>query len=224
MREDIRYIEPFISDIGHRSHPSDRLLADFIENRLLESKREEVMLHLVKCYECREIIVNISRDNSMKKGINLKKWTPILLVASSLLIFIFLPFKDKALLGVIDLSKAQIVNYQGAKDLILVEKIINADKVIKEILTLTDMSQVEYFTLATKAEEREDFKEAEALYKQALIKTLRNLDANQRLREKITIHYKLLKLSQKMEETTSFDEYRNIIRHEIRIYSLKKEK
>jgi len=225
MREDLRYIETFIADKHHQNHPTDKLLADFIDNRLIDAKKEEIMLHLIECYVCREIVVNIKRDNiSFLKTINLKKWTPILLVASSLLLFIFLPFKEDAILGMIDLSKAQIVEYQGANDLQLIEKIIDADKVVEEVLTSSDTSEIKYFFQALNAEEKEDFEEAKALYKQALISILHNPNAKERLRQKIVIHYKLLQLSQKMKETTSFDEYRNIVRYEIRIYSLKKEK
>jgi len=224
MNEDLRYIETFIQDKKYSSHPSDRVLADFIDNRLIGSKKEEVMLHLVECYECREIVVNISKYGLSSKAVNLKRWSPILLVSASILLFILFPSKDESILGMIDLSKAQIVEYQGANDLQLIEKIIDADKLIKEILASTDTRKIDYFIQAKKSEEKENFEEAKALYKQALISILHNPNAQERLRQKILLHYRLLKVSQKMKETTSFDEYRNIVRYEIRIYSLKKEK
>ena len=40
-------------------HPSDRALADFIDNRLPPKEREETIEHLIYCDECCDIVVSV---------------------------------------------------------------------------------------------------------------------------------------------------------------------
>ena len=220
MNEDLRYIEQFIQDKRHNTHPSDKLLANFIDNKLADEEKEEVMLHLIECYECREIVVNINKYATTPKTINLKRWSPLLLVSASIVLFIFLPFKDEALLGVIDLSKVEVTEYQSIGTSHQKEKIIDADKILKEIVATTSLESIEYFNQAIEAQKENNLEEAKGLYNQSLIKILRNIDAKERLEQKIVLHYKLLEISMKQNNKNAIKEYKNIIRSEIRTYLL----
>ena len=220
MNEDLRYIEQFIQDKRHSSHPSDKLLANFIDNRLLGEKKEEIMVHLIECYECREIMVNINKYGKNPKAINLKRWSPILFVSASLLLFIFLPFKDETLLGMIDLSKVEITDYQNMTTSEIENKIVDADKIFKKIIATTSLESIEYFNQAMKVQKENQLDEAKGLYNQTVVQILRNINAKERLKQKIVLHHKLLEISIKQNNKDSIKEYKNIIRHEIRTYLL----
>ena len=221
INEDLRYLEQFISDEVQSTHPSDKLLADFIDQKLNESQKEEIKLHLIRCYECRDIIININDNITEKTKIaNLILWSPLILLTASVVLFLSISKKELSL-GMIDLSKPPSMIYQGATDSILIDKIINADEVLKTIMESTDLSHNIFLTQAIKGEKDKAFEEAKKLYKQALIQSIRNPNTIQRLKEKIIIHYHLLQVSYKTQKKVSIEEYKNIIRYEIRIYSLK---
>ena len=220
MNEDLRYLEMFIKDKQQIDHPKDRLLADFIDKKLTPKEKEEVMLHLIECYECREIVVNINRYGTNLTAVNLKRWSPILLVSASLLLFIFLPFKDEALLGMIDLSKVEITDYQSMSTSESKDKIIDADKVLKEIVQSTHLKSIDSFNQAIEAQKENRLEEAKGLYNQTVMQILRNINAKERLKQKIVLHHKLLEISLKQENKEAIKEYKNIIRNEIRTYLL----
>lgn len=220
MNEDLRYLEMFIKDKQQIDHPKDRLLADFIDKKLTPKEKEEVMLHLIECYECREIVVNINRYGTNLTAVNLKRWSPILLVSASLLLFIFLPFKDETLLGMIDLSKVEITDYQSMSTSESKDKIIDADKVLKEIVQSTHLKSIDSFNQAIEAQKENRLEEAKGLYNQTVMQILRNINAKERLKQKIVLHHKLLEISLKQENKEAIKEYKNIIRNEIRTYLL----
>jgi len=220
MNEDLRYLEAFIEDKQQTNHPTDKLLADFIDNNLRDEDKEKVMLHLVECYECREIVVNIKSYNADSKTSNIKHWSPILLVSASILLFVFLPLKDEALLGMIDLSKINTTKFQGVSTTKSKNQIINADKVLKKIILSSNVESIDYFNQALESEKDNRLEEAKGLYTQAIIKVTRNPNATQRLKQKISIHYKLLKISHKQGDKKAIKEYRDIVRDEIRTYLL----
>jgi predicted transcriptional regulator len=220
MNEDLRYLEAFIKDKPQIKHPTDKLLANFIDKKLIGTENEVVMLHLIECYECREIIININKYGISSKAINIKRWSPVLLVSASLLLFIFLPFKEEALLGMMDLSKVETTNYQSVVNSTHEKEIIDADNVLKEIIASTSLGFIESFNQALIAEEENRLEEAKALYKQSFIQILRNINTMQRLKQKITLHHKLLKISIEQKNKSAYREYRSILRNEIRTYLL----
>lgn len=222
MNEDLRYIEQFIEDKRHSSHPSDALLARLIDNKLTDKEKEEVILHLIECYECREIVSNVTQDRSSSSYVaqNIKEWSPLLVMVASVILFITFPNKEEITLGIIDLSQKSTTEYKNAENTKYINKIIDADKIIKEIIASNSFKDIEYFHQAIEAEEENRWEEAQNLYKQAFKKIIRNPDATKRLEQKITIHYKLLKISHKQENKDAVQEYKNIILDEIRTYLL----
>jgi len=221
MNEDLRYIEQFIEDKRHSSHPSDALLARLIDNKLTDKEKEAVMLHLIECYECRDIVSNVTQDrNSSYVAQNIKEWSPLLVMVASVILFITFPNKEEITLGIIDLSQKSTTEYKSTVNTKYINKIINADKIIKEIIASSSFKYIEYFHQAIEAEEENRLEEAHNLYKQAFKKIIRNPDATQRLEQKIVIHYKLLKISHKQENKDAVQEYKNIILDEIRTYLL----
>jgi len=223
MQEDLRYLGHFIADKNHTSHPSDKALADFIDNKLSGIEKERVLAHLVDCSLCREITVNVKTNMKKPSTSNRKIFGSMLLVAS-LMLFIFLPREDRPSLGTIDLSIASSNNYQGMDKGSLKNKIVDADKVFKEIELSTKLSSLKYFKEANAEEENSHFQNATGFYKRAFIEATRDFDSNNRLKKKIIIHYKLMNISKKLNDKDSFNEYREIIRYEIRTYINQKEK
>jgi hypothetical protein len=220
MNEDLRYLEAFIKDKQQTNHPTDKLLADFIDKKLTDEKRETIILHLIECYECREIVVNITKYGVTPIAVNLKKWSPVLLVSASLLLFIFLPFKDVALLGLMDLSKVEVTDFQNVSTSQRINQIIDADKILKEILASTSLKSIDYFNQALEAEKNNKLEEAKGWYNQAIMEIRHNPNATQRLKQKIVIHYELLKISHKEKNKRAIKEYKAIVRNEIRTYLL----
>jgi hypothetical protein len=59
MKEDLRYIESLIKIELFSSHPSDKLLADFIDNKVSKKEKEELFKHLIRCDYCSDTVIAI---------------------------------------------------------------------------------------------------------------------------------------------------------------------
>jgi hypothetical protein len=227
-------------------HPSDEELADFVDKSLDKRKESEILKHLISCDECSDVVAlvlkygkqienviqptttgsipSLKSLNSIKitNTFNYKGGIGILLsglAIASLIIFIKIP-SDNTKLGVMDLSILPITPYQANETFILKDVIIDADKVLNSIVNSTDVSKLQTFHYAEEQEKVGKIKEAKAFYKQAFIESLRENNNKKRLKKKIVIHSRLFHLSKGKE----LDEYREILRYEIRLYISKFEK
>ena len=80
------------------NHISDEVLAAFIDNNLEGKERDDVMQHLVKCDECREVVMEVSKMSKEHKkkypyANVLMHYVAPLAVAASLLLLI-MPMSD----------------------------------------------------------------------------------------------------------------------------------
>jgi len=218
MREDFRYIESLIDDIEYSHHPSDRELANFIDKKLEGEVKDRVIEHLVHCYRCRETVHKVIEHKKKPRIFNnIIMATPLVALVASLLVFIYLPSDIKEL-GLIDLSQSPTI-YKGAKNAELIDKVIDADKILAQLIDSTNLSDIESFRYAQEEEKEGHTKEARGLYKEALKEIImEESNSKKRLKYKIIVQNRLLQLSSKKDE---IKEYRDIIRYEIRIYSLK---
>jgi len=222
------------------THPSDIELANYIENRLDKSTKAKIVEHLIECDKCSDavaLVIKYGREVSEKKtpklndsknkhkvvnNINYKRVGTLFggLIVASLVLFINLP-NETTKLGVIDLSKPCQLSIMGTTDVKLIDKIIDADEVLAYIIESTDLSHIESFKVAKEEEREKNFEVAKGLYTQALIQIAMESDIKQILQQKIVIHSRLLNLSKKTEEKKAIEEYKKMLRYEIRLYSLK---
>jgi len=76
------------------NHISDETLAAFIDNNLDGKERDDVMLHLVECDECREVAMEVSQMSTEQKkkysyaNVIMNYIAPVALVASVMLVVI----------------------------------------------------------------------------------------------------------------------------------------
>lgn len=249
MREDLKYIDNLIKNKNYTSHPSDQEIADFIDNKLSLESREKILEHIVHCQECNTIVTEVMKSQNSSKpannpshkpynqdeyndhykhqdqaiAINNTWYKPALvasLIAASFLIFITLPSNESSL-GIIDLSKPPTVTYQGSQDIKLINQKIDADKVLQEIVSSTSLAHITHYNEAQKALKNKQYDVVKGLYKQTLIQiATTEFDTQKRLREKVVVHNQLLQLSIQQDLTNSIQEYKDILRFEIRTYML----
>ncbi len=214
------------------SHPGDEELARFVDNQLDQTNRDQIVQHLIKCDDCSDAVALVmkygEKDPNEKKtpvivnNINYKRVGTLLggFVAVSLIIFIQLP-NEATRVGEIDLSKPPIHLHKGATDIKLIDKVIDADRILVSITESTDLSHIESFARAKEEEHNQNYELARGLYTQAMIQASMQSDAKKGLQEKIVIHGKLLNLNIKMNNKKAIEEYTKILRYEIRLYSVK---
>jgi hypothetical protein len=219
------------------SHPSDEELANFIDKNLDEEKEIYIVKHLISCDECSDVVALVMQygdkvDNEVSKSINPIATIPIKIVntinykggigivlgglIASLMLFINLPNGGVTELGMIDLSKPPTIEYRGSKNIMLLDEIIDADKILYTLVNSIDFSKNKIFQRAEEREKKGEINEAKSLYKQAFIKALEESNSQKRLQNKIVIHSKIFHLSKDKE----LQEYRDILRYEIRLYIL----
>ncbi len=227
MKEDLRYLEHLMpNNTKQVVHPSDKVLANFIDGKLDKIQKEKMFNHLLICDECSKIVATTASTQSEIKAFNKSKLqivNVLMAMASSVLLFIFISFPDGSELGMIDLSKGlNTSNYKAPTNDAKIEKEIDADKYLAKIISDTKMDNVPYYNDAINLENRELYIEARARYKQAFISIRHNKNAKERMKQKIIINHRLLKLGlkEKKETDVSIKEYKDMIRYDIGIYVL----
>jgi len=212
MREDLRYIENLIEDIEYTSHPSDEELANFIDNRLIGDAKEEVMNHLIHCYQCREVFNEVIEYKKKPRFFNnIIVATPLVALVASLLVFVYLP---QDMIGMIDLSKTPVeFRAEQSKK----SGIIDGDSFLEEIQKSTNVKYLEKFN---QAEEERDFDIALGLYQEAINAISENVGEQERLKETIIIRSRILHRAIDDNNKMAMDSYREWIREDIRTYYL----
>jgi len=213
MREDLRYIENLIEDIEYASHPSDKALADFIDKKLEDEAKEELVKHLIHCYRCREVVKEVVEYKKKSRPINnILVATPFIALVSSLIIFVYFPSSSE-IIGMIDLSKSNIE--WRAEEKRKENKIIDGDKFLKEIIDSTNLS---YLIALTQAEQESDLGKALDLYQLAINNISGELSDKERLKQKIILRsYMLRRMIQEGNEI-AIRNYRNRVKEDIRKY------
>jgi len=212
MREDLRYIENLIEDIEYTSHPSDEELANFIDNRLIGDAKEEVMNHLTHCYQCREVFNEVIEYKKKPRFFNnIIVATPLVALVASLLVFVYLP---QDMIGMIDLSKTP-VEFRAEQS--KTNGIIDGDSFLEEIQKSTNVKYLEKFN---QAEEEKNFDIALGLYQEAIDAISENVGEQERLKQTIIIHSRMLQRAIDEDNKIAMDSYREWIREDIRTYYL----
>ena len=150
-------LHKILGDKEHLEHIDELTLAGFLDNRLDNNRREEVISHLSQCKRCRTILkdaVNLQRENTnITKIDSYKKVLP--LVASIIVIFFvsnkFLEDKDLIYKGAkSDFSKLEIPNINKPKSLCSIEKQKRAKEYLEKSYPL-DENSIEYFQTLSKS-------------------------------------------------------------------------
>jgi len=212
-------------------HPSDSELADYIADKLDSTKKSEIVKHLIECDECSDIVALIKRYGVEVKELSAtleptiannwwldrRVWGVALSgLTASFVLFITLP-SQKIKLGIMDLSEMPTTQFKGVADIKLIDKKVDADKILSSIIKDTDLSHIDSFNEGINQEKLGNLEEAKVYYKKAFIKSLEETNNKKRLKQKIVIHSKLFHLTKDKEQ----NEYRDILRYEIRLYILK---
>ena len=213
MREDLRYIENLIEDVEYSSCPDDKDLSDFIDNRLIENRKDELMDHLAHCYRCREVVNEVVEYKKKQKPFNnIIFITPLVALVASLVLFVSIPSDIE--IGMIDLSE---VNTMFKADSSKKDMIVDGDKFIKEISKNITIKNLDIFNQAQK--ERE-FDIAIELYQELINSISEDIDEKTRLKKTIFIQYKMLELVTNKNNKLAIESYKSIIRENIRDYYL----
>jgi len=213
MREDLRYIENLIEDIEYSSCPNDKELSDFIDNKLGEKRKDELIEHLVHCYQCREVVNEVIEYKKKSKPFNnIIFTTPLVALIASLVIFIYIPSDIK--IGMIDLSQVSM-EFRGDESTI--DMIIDGDKFIEEINKNITISNLE---ILNQAKKESAFEEAMELYQEVINSIPEDIDEKTRLKRTIFIQYKMLELATKEDNQLAIESYKSIIIEDIRDYYL----
>ena len=214
MREDLRYIENLIADIDYSSHPSDRKLADFIDNKLIDDAKNEVMEHLAHCYSCREVVHEVIEYKKKPRFINnIILGTPLVALVASIMVFVYMP--SDILVGEIDLSKSYI-EYRDVEAK-KIAKIIDGDEVLSQIIKSTDIGYLKTFD---EAQKEKDFDMALDIYQEAINSIPEDLDERERLKETIVIHSVILKRAIAEDKSRVIKNYKQLLIEEIKNYYL----
>lgn len=228
MKEDLRYLERLLVEEEEPvEHPTVDKLAAFSNGTLKGREREEVLSHLVRCEACRDLLIIPKKKRTIRKRIGhttIKIANLVAAIAASLLLFIFISFPEheKTQLGTVDLSTIfNNTRYKAPTDSDMNSQKIDADAYLKEILEITDMSDVEAYQEARAMEEKGDLTQARREYKRAYIAIRHNQNDDERIRQKIVINYRLLRLSQDEQKKNSagIDAYKSILRYDIAVYA-----
>ena len=213
MREDLRYIENFIEERECFSCPNDKDLANFIDNKLIEEKKDELINHLAHCYNCREVVHEVIEYKKKSKPFNnLIFATPLVALVASLVLFVYIPSDIE--IGMIDLSKGAIGFKAPIKK---VNNIVDGDKFIEEISNNITISNLRIFNQAKK---ENNFNEAIGLYQEVINSIPEDIDEKIRLKRTIFIQYKMLELATKENNKLAIESYKSIIIENICEYYL----
>lgn len=63
-KEELKNIIFTVKDIDYVEHPDEMDLTLFIEDKLDKKRREEIVLHLICCERCREIVASVANDEN----------------------------------------------------------------------------------------------------------------------------------------------------------------
>lgn len=228
MKIDLRYLERLlVEEEEPTEHPSVDKLAEFSSGRLQGKEREALLEHLVRCEECRDLLIVPKKKRTVKKpfwDLPLKAVNIVAAIAASLLLFIFISFPEheERQLGMVDLATVfSNTRYKAPAAPGIGSRKIDADAYLHEILEMTDMSGIEPYVKARQLEEKGELVEARREYKQAYIAIRHNPNGDERIRQKIVINYRLLQLSLKEQAKNSagIDAYRSMLRYDIAVYA-----
>lgn len=227
MNEDLRYLERLLSKNEPKSimkHPSNKLLANFIDGKLDDEEREQMFEHLVLCDLCSDIVATTASQKTKNERLTLSKLQVIntfMAMVASVLLFIFISFPDGSELGMINLSEGVAnANYKTPHTGKKLKEKVDADHYLNIIVSSTDMGDVPHYKKAQILEKKGMYLEARAMYKQAFITIRHHENAKERIKQKIVINYRLMQLGikEKVETDVSINAYKEVLRYDIGLY------
>ena len=228
MKTDLRYLER-LSARGDspKRHPSDQTLAEFLDGRLDESARKELLEHLANCERCSQIIAEVPPAGRARRAAKVfpfsKKLGSVLALAASLLLAVWFSLPSQApKVGKINLAEELAHGRYMAPSTLknIPSKMIDGDRLLKTLIAQTDMRNSPNYQKGVAAERDGDYQTARRYYKEALIALRHEPDTLKRLAQKIVINYRLLKLGKQESRETeaSIKAYQKLLRHEIALY------
>ena len=230
-----RDIKSYIS-----SHPSDEELDNYISNNLDEVTKSKIVKHLIECDECSDVVALVikygekkiplisesKKEHKIGNNINYQGILGGLVVASVALILL-LPYQNTQQL------RPYIVFYTEQNKTVFLAPIkikvkdIEAknrelNSFLNKLVKTTDMS---FFTEFKKAEEylkNRDFDKARDAYNIVLQDIAQSNDSEiEKDKKSILIKYQILLLSIKENDNESADEYKDIIKDDVRRLDIK---
>ncbi len=206
------------------SHPSSKELADFVEGTLDEAKKAEITKHLIACDECSDVVALVMKYGKKKPKVMNNIYYRGLGVAlvASVVLFMVMPTKDNRPFIDFYTSVASSTFNAGAKaeeikDIKKANQEIN--NFLIEITKSTDMSYLKEFNQAEEKLKRKEFDNARDLYQEAMNiidDEMPNLNKKEKDKQHIIITYKILLLSIAEDDSESANEYKSILRDDVR--------
>lgn len=211
-------------------HPTNEELADFIDNRVIGTRKQEIEEHLLFCDDCMGVVAEVKRVSKDDKSTTSTQQDSDIglgyannwlyservraivlsgLVASVVVIFMLSPFSSTQFnIGEIDLSKP-IMTTMGSSSKYQ-NRVVDGDKVVKEIEESLDLTSIKSFLKAEEAEKRGDFKLAlDLYYDNAFEEVLNRFESEEQLKWKIVIYYRISRINfqEGIEDNESYKNY-----------------
>ncbi len=232
-------------------HPTNEELADFIDNRVIGTRKQEIEEHLLFCDDCMGVVAEVKRVSKDNKDINSsqvanvdnQEITPqgggdvglgyannwlyngrvraiILsgLVASVVVIFMLSPFSSTQFnIGDIDLSKPIMTTMSSSPK--YQNRVVDGDKVVKEIEESLDKTALSNFKDAQKAEAQKSYNKAIELYRKSFRDAIQTFEGREKLKWQIVIYYHISKIKFERNDEDS-SSYTNRVQFWIQKYVL----
>jgi len=213
---DLRYIESLIeNDIKPFKHPNDEKLADFIDKKLEEQEREEILDHLLLCDVCSDIVNQVTEHKKKPKFFNrIIISTPLIALVASIIVLVYTPPIE--IIGMIDPYEVSL-QFRAENDSQKGDKLIDGDKFLKEISKTTDLTYLKKFN---QAEKEEIFFKSIGLYQSSIYSIPENINKKDKLKQLIIIHSRILRRAIEEDNQEAIDSYRSIVKDDICEYYL----
>jgi len=211
-------------------HPTDNELANFINNRIIGTRKEEIEEHLVYCDECMDVVAGVmNRKQQEQTPTNKPEWfNNINIIASglvaSLLLFLLLPNQNQIPFIEFYTKNQEATFLAPTKVKIKNIKAKNQElnDFLKELTKNIDMSYLAEYKKAKNYLEKGDFDNARESYCMVLIDIEEsNLNKIEKAKQSIFVNYQILLLSIKEGDQESSSEYKDIIKDNIRRLKIK---
>ena len=189
-------------------HPSNKELADFVDKKLDKNRRAEITKHLIACDECSDAVALVIKYGKKKQKVanNIYyKGLGVALVASIVVIFMLSPFSSTQFnIGEIDLSKP-IMTTMGSSSKYQ-NRVVDGDKVVKEIEESLDKTSLSNFKEAQKAEAQKSYDKAIEFYRKSFRDAIQTFEGREKLKWQIVIYYHIskIKFERNDEDSSSY--------------------
>jgi len=205
-------------------HPRDEELAYFIDNKIIGTRKEEIKEHLLFCDECMGIMGEVKKKKKISKKIYAIAVSG--LVASIALFFIIPTQNSKPFINFfIPNEKGTFLAAKTIEIKDVEAKNQELNDFLKRLTKSIDMSFSKNFKEAKEYLNNKKFESARESYSSVLNEIAKSKQNDiEKARASIFINYQILLLSIKEKDNESANEYKDIIKDDIRRLKLKESK